>query len=777
EYEKNFKEYKKILKKTIKELKTLKKGEKGFQEKHRELYEISRIIGSKKREIQKTRDSLKDVLVEGFGTIANALFAVFERKIFENILFSEITDEKKRDLEEVLLNTKELSRIKENSAQNMAVENLLEEMLRTKSLFLPEGPQRKNGTDKYWGTYKEIDFTGEVEKNSKIIQLVLNNISKECAQLLEFKENENKTRKEKAKTQRSKRKTTNYNKNISWMLIGILLIIICVPLCELFLSRRSQKPVFKSGIEDVLEDGRTQEGVIQAKDAPKDSEIKKKITPLINLEEMISALEEAGIMSEKEKREKKNKEIQELQLKRKKLMESFVSLDQKETEVKTKISRNFNSKKLIARRTVMQEQAKDLEVIKPSPKNISYNYPSYSDRWQELEIEEIETEPDIDDEELSKIDISLKRQMIKDGEGNTYQDLWIGDCKRIDRGLLSQYLVQQVFTKINPLSGEFIPREPFEWEPVKFEKNREVTEHYIMPGNGKKGIIVNLPPHVVITKIQTDPKSGCKSVKACYEKNNGVHYFEFDKIPAYIYLGYCKAKRSERKEFKPIEIEDSVEDKWKQEVLPWFLEILEGMKGLSPVEQDEILRQVFGVFYSSTNRCLGKMRKMEPNFLKFAFKYFALDCEGCAMLDAVISHEIGRPKLLCKGFVDSDKDGRFFGQNYNGDHMFSVVNGGVQDKTDWTEKSYLSGKKAGPVEWEEEEAYIRQRAEFAREGLKKIAEYVQLLISKKSLSGQLEETEKTLKTKQSKNQKDREAQNIKTYFELKKKMDKNLENL
>ncbi|MFH1846691.1 MAG: hypothetical protein ABH869_03960 [Candidatus Omnitrophota bacterium] len=777
DYEKNLEEYKEILKKTIKELKTLKKGERGFKEKHRELYEKSKIIGSKKREIQKTRDSLKGVLVEEAGTLSNALFAVFERKIFENILFSEITDEKKRALEEVLLNSKELSRIKENSAQNMAVENLLEEMLRTKSLFLPEGFRRKNGTDKYWGTYKEIDFTGEVKRNPKIIQLVLNNIGKECAQLLEFEKNKNKTRKERTKTQRSKRKTKNYNKNISWMLVGILLTIICVPLCKLFLSRRTNKVLFNAQVENIVEDSRMQAGGMHPKEAPEDSEIKKKIIPLINLEEMISAMEAAGLMSEKEKKEKTNKEIQELQLKRKKLMESFVSLDQKETEVKTKIRQNFNSKELIARRTVMQEQAKDLEEIKPSPKNISYNYPSYSDRWQELEIEEIETESDIDDAELSKIGISLKRQKIKDGEGNIYQDLWIGDCKRIDRGLTSQYLVQQVFTKINPLTGEFIPREPLKWEPVKFEKNSEAAELYIMPGNGKKSIIVNLPPHVVITKIQTDPKSGCKSVKAYYEKNNGVHYFMFDKIPAYIYLGYCNAKRRERKEFKPIEIEDSVEAEWKQEALPCFFEILEGMKELSPVEQDEILRQVFGVFYSSTNLCLEKMRKMEPNFFKFAFKYFALDCEGRAMLDAVSSHEIGRPTLLCKGFADFDKDGRFYGQNYNGDHMFSVVNGGVQDKTEWTEKSYLSGKKAGPAEWEEEEAYIRQRAESARNGLKKIAEYVKLLISKKSLSGQLEETGKTLKTKQSKNQKDREQQNIKTYFELKNKLDKNLKTL
>ena len=223
----------------------------------------------------------------------------------------------------------------------------------------------------------------------------------------------------------------------------------------------------------------------------------------------------------------------------------------------------------------------------------------------------------------------------------------------------------------------------------------------------------------MIASVNTQNK--VEKVDVYYDNSNGIWYLGYDKYPGKLKI---EVKPMAEDDFYPVNIVDEKEnaliqkevwDLLQGKIPPEILEILQKANedSVSLGEKQEAVRKIMGLFNHSVNPLLDELRE-KSDFLTNAFTYYALHCQGAAMLNAVLSNALGIPLEVWEGYRVSSEDGNLYtpGHAYN-----RGENGGIEDAVQQLDENSLLYALKGvlPEDWGKELKYLQQRADGIRE--------------------------------------------------------------
>ncbi len=310
---------------------------------------------------------------------------------------------------------------------------------------------------------------------------------------------------------------------------------------------------------------------------------------------------------------------------------------------------------------------------------------------------------EVESDSFLKSGYTLNPGKVTHGGGNESLGSWIAD---VENG--NGYLAIASYPQINPIAGAYSPISP-KWQKWDLATAGRPEGAVTMRIGSKREIALLVPPLYIVTSIETE-RPGVKGT-IYFDSANRVWYMKCDGNPGNtIKIGIRKARPDEFENISALKIDDTVKDKYRESFPASIRKLLDSAKNLPQTERIRIKREIMGMFYYTVNSLLGELSSREPDFIKMAFKYKALKCDGFAMMDAILSYELGMPVMIQSGFMNSGFSGTFCLSDL---HAWCVTSGGIEEATAFASKtSPLYGKEGvGAATWKEELDLIIARAE------------------------------------------------------------------
>ncbi len=696
-----------------------------------------------------SEESLRRLLRDLVAYLSNNMGGSFARQLYWDA-FKAAGPEKETVVLEAFRHSDELQG-SEGEWKEEAAGNLLKEMEKRESMHIPEYTFRKGGKENYWGIWAEFDAVSVLEEDKAAQGMIEEVIEADCKEL----EKKIRTkRKLKKGIPKRKREWSRWEKIVVCLLVAMLVtsVVFTVFLVFYKLFHQGEAPSISGPEEE--DQGVTpapeEETVVTEGMGIAQFDLESIIGSGIKVGEPMGEKVEGEVDVLTERLREKIRKVSELRMELQQDMEKFEQeIREQEQKIREsasspelkehlgKISEQAESRKRVLTKEAYEKHKKRVETDPSSFKGIKHK--------EDKTDPEPAVKPGEKEEEVSVKDDYLEKEVGHGGGNDTVGD-WVADCKD-EKGIpVSSYLCEGGFAVINPITGKVSVSEP-EWKAWPLEQDSEASEWVVMASDGRDKMLARIPPAKAIVNVQAGVESKCQEVSAYYDKANGKWYLKFDKDPERIRIGIRDANSSELGDIPLIQIDRSVEDTWKDSLPEPVRDILEKAKDLSLEEREKVKSQILSWFYYSTNPCLARFSRDEPDFIKFAFKYFSMACDGLARLDAILSHELGIPARVHAGFMDRNSDGSFYS---GGRHTFVLTQEGdeiiVEEATALVgESSPLYGREATPEDYKKEEEYIKQRAEHILQQLDKPGELMEIRLEKEKLRGKLSETEARLK--------------------------------
>lgn len=315
-------------------------------------------------------------------------------------------------------------------------------------------------------------------------------------------------------------------------------------------------------------------------------------------------------------------------------------------------------------------------------------------------------------------------------EEKTFKNISVPKNKKVSHGGIStntqfvafcpssEYLATGTFQTINPITGSYIPKTPSvkEWN-IPGTNNK--GEYVAIAGFTNETRKVPIPPNYIITNVKTEnelPEDALLCLWHDYE--NYIWYLEITSTidPGYIRVEITKATENNKIKITSVNIDPNTENNWEKHIPESIRKICEYGKTKSTQERQEIKNRILGFFYYTTNPLLET--ENTENFLKTAFTYYALKCDGLSMLDMVLSHLLDIPQVAQVGFVSKSKT-----FHENSAHAWILNTDGIRETTSLVGQcSPLHLTNATKDNYTRELEYLEMRAHLQEKLLDNISE-------------------------------------------------------
>ncbi|MEW5758507.1 MAG: DUF58 domain-containing protein [Candidatus Omnitrophota bacterium] len=354
----------------------------------------------------------------------------------------------------------------------------------------------------------------------------------------------------------------------------------------------------------------------------------------------------------------------------------------------------------------LQAQVKPYELIVPQTQEVPK--PKTWHKVEPLDSKTTDvTQLELKDKKVVPQELTKNLSPENIGMGSANQDI-SGDVFAQVEGGGMEYLLQVSFSKIDPILGVKIPSSP------------DVI-HWRLSGKAEKWVVMSpqpnrllVPSGYVIADIQTENK--VDDVRVYFDRANKIWHLHTSADTGAVRIGVRKAQTGELPEIKPFEI---VGNNVGDSLPPEIKRILEKAKSLPLEQRKKVKEKILKLFYYSTNPNL----KPAGNALKSMFENYAMQCDGFAVVDAILLSELDIKAEVHSGYR-SEPSG-----NVNGiRHSWIWTEEGVGESVAFSENaSPLYGKQGVTDEdWQKEFDFIKARAEQIKINLAAILEGLEL---------------------------------------------------
>lgn len=294
--------------------------------------------------------------------------------------------------------------------------------------------------------------------------------------------------------------------------------------------------------------------------------------------------------------------------------------------------------------------------------------------------------------------------------------------KRVySRSSVSNYLLIHQIRKFDPINGKYFEAEnnyiPYEY-PLDYETQGHVVQYIVQSDTETKLL---LPPDHIITTLMTEYNSS--KLDVFYDELNDNWLLKNQGLTGKITMGV--AKKRDKSSLPPLEIYDAKSDetltreealeKIKNSIPAYIWDYLQEHINSSYSDKTAAKNKILSSFYYTKNTFLNNKAKQEGNFLKYAFKYMSLLCDGFAQLDATLSYVLDMPIVIHHG--KSSPWGEFASDN---GHAWTKDEQGLRDPTVFAYDSSIFTDHSGITEdmLMEEMALIENSAKAKRKQLR-----------------------------------------------------------
>ncbi|GEM_PF-2135242 len=278
----------------------------------------------------------------------------------------------------------------------------------------------------------------------------------------------------------------------------------------------------------------------------------------------------------------------------------------------------------------------------------------------------------------------------------------------------NSYLQIGQYSWVDPIRGRFFNQES-QFNLWNLDAEGNFAEYVLMKPQADKQVLLYIPSGYVVSGLLTEKGVGQAAVY--YDTVNGVWMAVFDQAPGSLKIGVRPAQGQELKEFPAMQIldgEGNILQREKaleviqQNVPETLWEILQISKNVSKETQQEIVKEILGLFYYSTNPYFNDSQFRGNTILDTTFRYFAGECQGLSNLRWMIAYVLDQPMLIASGYLDTDSDGMF---TSGMGHQWNRGEEGIEESTAGVEMvSPLWGKSdVSPKTWQNEMAFLAAR--------------------------------------------------------------------
>ena len=447
-----------------------------------------------------------------------------------------------------------------------------------------------------------------------------------------------------------------------------------------------------------------------------------------------------------------NKKLKDLEIKKSKISQ----------EKKAAKNRQTTPEEILSQQEDINDVAKNLETIKP--KKGERVKPQFPEKWHPVSFDRDvgdfdSPEPrEVSDQKGDQLGRDIASDIwpeedVSNGDGNPPVGKWIADADY-------SYLSSGAYSRVDPMTGKRSMLVS-EWEEWPIRDAAEADDWVTMPTNGRDKILLLVPPDKIVVRVEAENKN--VNGRVYYDQANRIWYLECDKDPGNtVKIGIRASRKGEFQDVKPIEIVGEYKDNWK-DLLPEHIRAMLDMgQDLSLEEKKLIKDKILNLFYYSTNPNLKTLSEESASFIEFAFRYYALDCDGFSTIDALISHTLGIPAIIQTGYG--------FGENgvfAQGDsHAWILNNEGIEEATLFASGvSPLYNKVLGDAEWQKELGYILDRAEHISNTQEDLAKEIELTLEEQLIEKEAEELKRQQEEQKDLSQEEQEKKYYKKLME------------